>query len=199
MRNNAEAHCSTYRSALLDSSSFEVICTVARRSLLCRYRGVPTDIIQDAVQEAACKLYEQNGLRSEVNPRTVYSWMFTTASRELGHTLRRYWRNTAAAIEADASGTVAAFSGLRTREQQTANDSMSDELTDQMTCSALLSYLSDSLAEAVRLHFEGYTAEEIAQRLGCTRAAAYKRVQRACYELRELWKKEECRADAMVV
>lgn len=183
--------------ALLDAPALEIICAVVRRSLFHRFRGVPPDAINDAVQEAACKLYEQREMRSEVNPRTVYSWIHTTASRELGHALKRLGR-----IKGVAEVAVAGTVSLRTTPGVNGNGTSSEDsgeyLNDLLTYDALLGHLSNSLASAVQLHFEGYTAEEIAGLLGCSRAAAYKRVQRGCVELRELWQKEEGRVRELI-
>lgn len=186
--------------AALDNPALEIICAVVRRSLLFRYRNVSAELIRDAVQEAACRFYEQGKLRAEVNSRTVYAWILTSATRELGHMLRN-------------EGRFVLFSGAHDYPKGTIFDTIqdigrdielvgveapSDQLADMLTYYTLLGELSQNLAEAVQLHAEGYTADEIAAHVGCTRAAAYKRVQRGCTELRELWQKEEGRVDDMI-
>lgn len=195
MRNTTEADCSA-RAGLFGTSGFDVICTVARRSLTHRYRGMPTDAIHDAVQEAACKLYEKGMLRSDMNQRIVYSWIYTTASRELGHALRRIMRShTGMAV---SLGLVDSQSEQTPDADDAAATAPCDLLHDILTYRALIGSLSRNLAEAMQLHMEGYTADEIAGRVGCSRAAAYKRVQRAYFELKEMWRKEESRTQALL-
>jgi DNA-directed RNA polymerase specialized sigma24 family protein len=195
MRNTTEADCSA-RAGLFGSSGFDVICTVARRSLTHRFRGMPTDAIQDAVQEAACKLYEKGMLRSDMNQRIVYSWIYTTASRELGHALRRIMRNHTGMTVTPAAVDSRAESGPEVYDAGATPPC--EFLHDILTYRALIGNLSRNLAEAMQLHMEGYTADEIAGRVGCSRAAAYKRIQRAYFELKEMWRKEESRMQALL-
>ncbi|MBS1911529.1 MAG: hypothetical protein JST22_06055 [Bacteroidetes bacterium] len=192
MQYSVEADYQVPQTVLLDTTSFEIICAVARRSLVHRFRGVSLDSIRDAVQEAVCRLYEHRPMRSEINPRTIYSWIYTTASRELAHALKRLVRvrETVEAHDQEGTSLTSSQTGLRYGD---VGAEPAEELNDLLTYNALLSYLSNNLAEAVQLHFEGYTADEIAIQLGCSRAAAYKRVQRGCVEMRELWQQEEWR------
>ncbi len=180
----------------LDRATLNLICLVVRRTLSSRYRDVAEDFIRDAVQEAACKFYEQGDLRSEVNSRTAYAWIFTAATRELTHMLRYEGRfvlleedreQPKSCPEADQGGDASGERRATGRET----------LTDLMTCYALLDRLPDELAEAVRLHSEGYTAIEIALHVGCTEAAAYKRIQRGRLGLRQLWRDEEVRVQRL--
>src|SRR4051812_35556974 len=59
------------RSASLADPALEIICAVVRRSLMYRYHSVSPEFIRDAVQEAACRFYEQRELRAEINARTA--------------------------------------------------------------------------------------------------------------------------------
>ncbi len=196
MPNSTEPDCTELTLSYCGTPSLDLVCAVVRRTLIHRYRGVPMDIVHDAVQEAACKLCERGRLRSEVNQRTVYSWIYTTASRELGHTLRRLtrtiglqaWAGTYGGAERDRVIELAAI----------ATGGNGEGLNDLLTYNTLLDSISRNLAEAVQLHVEGYTADEIAAQLGCTRAAAYKRVQRGCFELRALWHQEEVRVAGLI-
>lgn len=195
-----EDDCHVHDLTALDNPALEIICAVVRRSLLYRYRNVSAELIRDAVQEAACRFYEQGTLRAEVNSRTAYAWIMTAATRELGHMMRN-------------EGRFVLFSGAQEVPRATIFDTIqekgregdlagvetpSDQLADMLTYYTLLGELSQNLAEAVQLHAEGYTADEIAAHVGCTRAAAYKRVQRGCTELRELWRKEEGKVDDLI-
>lgn len=181
------ADCEGCRITPLDRATLEIICLVVRRTLCSRYRAAGEDFIRDAVQEAACKFYEQGNLRSEVNARTTYAWILTAATRELVHIVR--YEGRFVLLEEDgehpkSSGDEALRRGLAGGRET---------LTDRMTCHALLDDLPEELAEAMRLHSEGYTALEIARHVGCTEAAAYKRIQRGRLGLRQLWQDEEIR------
>jgi DNA-directed RNA polymerase specialized sigma24 family protein len=188
------------RIASLDNPALEIICAVVRRSLMYRYRNVSSEFIRDAVQEAACRFYEQGALRAEINSRTAYAWMLTVAARELGHILRnegRFVLFSGAGDNARSSAVDTVHEAGRD-EDLAASDVPSEQLSDALTYHMLLGNLSRNLAEAVQLHAEGYTADEIAAHVGCTRAAAYKRVQRGCTELRQLWREEEIRIQQLV-
>ena len=183
----------------LDRKELDIICSVVRRTLTYRFRNVSQEFIYDAVQEAACRFYEQGNFRAEVNSRTAYSWILTAASRELGHLLRHEGRFVLLSGMNDyQKSTNPDPSGEGTKENEVAMTSgPGDQWTDTLTYNMLLDCLSHNLAEAVQLHFEGYTADEIAQHMGCTKAAAYKRVQRGCTELRQLWMEEEVRVNQL--
>jgi|GEM_PF-3568830 len=175
----------------LDPPTLDLVCTVTRRTLASRYPKVALELIHDAVQEAACKFYEQDSLRAAITPRIAYTWILTTATRELSHILR-YESRFVLLPEFDEQAEYVMAAGGGGRDPGRFNYPVSREsLTDILTYYALLGCLSYTLAEAVRLHSEGYTAYEIAQRVGCTEAAAYKRVQRGCTVLQQLWREEE--------
>lgn len=175
----------------LDTPTLKVICTVTRRTLASRYHNVAQELIHDAVQEAACKFYEQSSLRAQVTPRIAYTWILTTATRELSHTLRYESRFVLLPELDEQSDYVVSTASSRVHVERFGAVASRESLTDILTYHALLGKLSGALAEAVQLHSEGYTAGEIAQRVGCTEAAAYKRVQRGCTVLQQLWREEE--------
>lgn len=171
----------------LDSSALEHVCNVVRRTLVWQYRTATLETIGDAVQEAACRYCEQDSLRAEVNVRTIYVWVLTVARHELSRALRREdWF---------APGSVSEGSA----DQESAVEISDDRFDDDLTCRALLDRISPTLAEAVRMHFDGFTAQEIALHIGCTEAAAHKRVQRGCRELRRLWRQEEMRVRHLLI
>jgi DNA-directed RNA polymerase specialized sigma24 family protein len=188
------------RLTALDNPALEIICAVVRRSLAYRYRSVSSEYIRDAVQEAACKFYEQGQLRAEINSRTAYAWILTAAARELGHILRNEGRFVlfSCVQERRHASSFDVLQEVGREEEPVAGELPGDQLSDAITYHMLLESLSQNLAVAVRLHAEGYTADEIAAHLGCTRAAAYKRVQRGCTELRQLWREEEIRVQHLV-
>ena len=186
------------RLAPLDRSTLEIICIVVCRTLSSRYRSVDSDFIRDAVQEAACRFYEQGSLRSEINARTAYSWILTAATRELTHILRYEGRFVVLDEEEETSAISFCLHEMLLADSSGRPIGTRESLTDIMTCYALLECIPQDLAEAVRLHSEGYTAEEIAVHVGCTEAAAYKRIQRGRIELRQLWRDEESRVQRML-
>jgi RNA polymerase sigma factor (sigma-70 family) len=170
----------------LNRFDLEDVCHVVRRTLTWQYRTASYELIVDAVQEAACKYCEQDRLRAEVNRRTIYTWVLTTARHELSHALRREDR-------------FASESALESMPDGDRPAGGSDEpFVDDLTFEALFEGLSPILAEAVRMHFDGFTAQEIARDIGCTEAAAHKRVQWGCRELRWLWSQEETRLDRLL-
>jgi DNA-directed RNA polymerase specialized sigma24 family protein len=192
--------CNDSRFASLDNPALDIICAVVRRSLMYRYRNVSSEFIRDAVQEAACRFYEQGKMRAEINSRTAYAWILTAAARELGHILRNEGRFVlfSGVQEHPKSSIFDAIHEMGKDDDLPLGDAPSDQLADTITYNMLLANLSHNLAEAVQLHAEGYTADEIAAHVGCTRAAAYKRVQRGCTELRQLWREEEIRVQQLV-
>lgn len=192
--------CHDSRMAALDNPALDIICAVVRRSLAYRYRNVSSEFIRDAVQEAACRFYEQGVMRAEINSRIAYAWIQTAAARELGHILRNEGRFVlfSGAQDHPRSAFADVMQETGREEEPSPGDAPSDQLADAITYQMLLENLSHNLAEAVQLHAEGYTADEIAAHVGCTRAAAYKRVQRGCTELRQLWREEEIRVQQLV-
>ena len=144
----------------------------ACRALRGRNPSLPAEEVSDAVHDAMVKLLICVPRAILLDPGVLHAWMRIAAWRILARRLERR----SLFVEMDLFATVDAvgFDG----------EAVAESLIDSQI---LLAMLSRRPRLAVTLRAEGYSMQEIADRLAVSREAAYKTVSRARGVLREFY------------
>lgn len=135
-------------------------------------------IVNDAVGHALEKVWER---RDSLDRARVLSWVGTVAHRKALDEVRRRGRHDVLSASSETSREARWQKRLRVlRSPFTPTDVAALHVATQ----AALDLLPERQAGALRLHLDGMTGSDIAERLGISQAAAKKRIHDAKENLR---------------